>query len=796
MTVERVRVTICGVVQGVGFRPFVFRLASALGLKGWVVNSSSGVVIEAEGARGSLESFLVRLQKEAPAHSRIYSSQHVFLDSVGFTDFTIRESNASDTKTTLVLPDIAACAECLREIFDAEDRRYLYPFTNCTHCGPRYSIIEAIPYDRQNTSMKKFFLCLACRKEYEDPLNRRFHAQPNACPVCGPQVELWDSQGRVLSTGQEALGMVVAAVKDGRIAAVKGIGGFHLWADAISEKSVRLLRERKHREAKPLALMFPSLEMIRECCCVGAQEELLLTSSEAPIVLVARKEDAQGAVRIAPSVAPGNPYLGVMLAYSPLHHILMRQIKRPVVATSGNLSDEPICTDDQEALERLSGIADVFLVHNRPIVRPVDDSVVRVMMNRPVVLRRSRGYAPLPVVLKESSFAGDAAGDSRPSVLAVGGHLKNTVALSVGHNVFISQHVGDLQTSRSLEAFSRTIESLRGLYEPSLDGLACDLHPEYLSTKFAYGLHRPDSLADLPVRGIQHHYAHVLSCMAENHLEGKVLGIAWDGTGFGTDGTIWGGEFLLADEEGFHRAGHLRTFSLPGGERAVQEPRRSALGILFEIFGVGLADFSATLPGISSSSPDEIKIFVRMMTQGINSPRTSSAGRLFDAAAFLCGAVRDIRFEGQAAMALEYLLKDTDIQESYHYRIAAAEKKCLVADWEPMVREMLDDARRAVSSCEISARFHNTLVEMAVEIARQVGQKRVVLSGGCFQNKYLTERMIARLRQDGFDVYWHQGVPPNDGGISLGQAAAVLHSLKKCRTAAGVSRVPFGSGKD
>jgi hydrogenase maturation protein HypF len=800
---ERLRITIYGIVQGVGFRPFVYRLATDLGLKGWVVNSCEGVVIEAEGRRGSLDSFLARLKQEGPPQSHIYSLQYVFLDPAGFPDFEIRESDAAGlpgrqagAKTALILPDIATCPECLEEIFDPSDRRYLYPFTNCTHCGPRYSIIEAIPYDRKNTSMKKFSMCPACRKEYNDPFNRRFHAQPNACPVCGPHLELWDAEGNIFEKNHQALLAAVAAIQQGRIVAVKGIGGFHLWVDASREEGVRLLRRRKRREEKPFALMFPTLEMVKEYCLISPQEEFLLTSREAPIVLLAGKGLPQGegcaasglAGPVCFSVAQSNPYLGVMLPYSPLHHILMREMsactsirQRPVVATSGNLSDEPICIDEKEALARLSGIADMFLIHNRPIVRPVDDSVVRVMMHRPLVLRRARGYAPLPVSLNEAlSGKQDAL-----CVLAVGGHLKNTVALSVRNNVFISQHIGDLQTAQSLEAFSRTIESLRGLYEPSVDCLACDLHPEYLSTKFARGFNLPAGGAGLgrdsrgqagpSVRAVQHHYAHIVSCMAENHLKGKVLGIAWDGTGFGEDRTIWGGEFLVADLKEFSRVGHFRTFPLPGGEKAVQEPRRTAFGLLSEIFGDAIIDSGGSLPDLLLFSPAEINVLRQMISKGVNSPRTSSVGRLFDAVASLCGVMQRVRFEGQAAMALEYLLREADVEKSYPCRIISDGQKCLVADWEPMIREIINDVRASTARETISAKFHNTLVETAVDMAKRIQEERVVLSGGCFQNKYLTERLIKRLRQEGFQVFWHQWVPPNDGGISLGQAVAAIH---------------------
>ncbi len=757
---QRVRIFIDGVVQGVGFRPFIYRLARELNLKGWVCNSSAGLSIEAEGASGDLGIFLRRIRSQKPAHSLIRNFQYVFSDPCGGTDFEIRSSGTSSRKRTLVLPDMATCPECLKEIFDSQDRRYLYPFTNCTHCGPRYSIIEAIPYDRANTTMKNFRMCDECRREYEDPVNRRFHAQPNACGKCGPHLELWDGQGNVTGREHEAITGAAAALKEGKIAAVKGIGGFHLFIDACREDSVRALRDRKRRELKPFALMFPSLEAAEAHVRVSQEERMLLLSSEAPIVLLAKRNGPGDISPVAESVAPGNPYLGIMLPYSPLHHILMKEFNRPVVATSGNLAEEPISTDEQEAIERLAGIADVFLVHNRPIARSIDDSVVRIVMNRPMMQRRARGYAPLPVSLREEG----------PSVLAVGGHLKNTVALTVGSDVFISQHIGDLQTEKSFEAFRRTAESLKSLYEPGIKAVVCDRHPDYLSSKFA----RETGLAPISV---QHHHAHIVSCMAENHLDETVLGIAWDGTGFGEDGTVWGGEFLICNLEGFTRAAHLRTFPLPGGEKAVREPVRAAVGLLHEVLGERLGEYK-DLPPLTCLSPGEVKVLTQMIGKNIHSPRTSSVGRLFDAAASLLGLVQVNCFEGQAAMSLEYILPEIPAGGRYHYRLTKTSQGCLIADWGIMIEEMIADLRSDISAGEISLKFHHTLIDIAVDIAGRVGRPKVVLSGGCFQNKYLTEKLILRLREEGFKPYWHQGVPPNDGGISLGQAVVGMSRLK------------------
>lgn len=745
----RLKIIIHGAVQGVGFRPFVYRLATELKLTGWVLNSAQGVFIEVEGAKEQLEEFLRRLERDKPPRAFIQSLEASWLDPVGYAQFEIRHSDESGQKTAFILPDIATCPECLREIFDPTDRRYRYPFTNCTNCGPRFSIIEALPYDRPNTTMKIFPMCPECQAEYEDPTNRRFHAQPNACPKCGPHLELWDRQGTVLAQHDDALRQAAEAIRKGQIVAVKGLGGFHLICDAHNEAAVRELRRRKRREEKPFALMYPSLEFVKTHCEVSELEERVLTSPEAPIVLLRRRENAP----IAPSVAPRNPYLGIMLPYTPLHHLLMAELGFPVVATSGNLSDEPICTDERDALTRLKEIADLFLVHNRPIARHVDDSIVRIVGGRELVLRRARGFAPLPIHLNSSAPR---------TVLAVGAHLKNTIALSVGSNVFISQHIGDLETAEAFEAFQRVIQDFERLYDARPSLIAHDLHPDYLSTKYA----QERALSQV---GVQHHYAHVLSCMAENELDGPVLGVSWDGTGYGLDGTIWGGEFLLATQESFTRVAHLRTFRLPGGEQAIREPRRSALGVLYELFGDALAHECADLAPLQSFSKHELKLLLAMLQKNLNSPVTSSAGRLFDSVASLVGLRQISRFEGQAAMELEFALHGVETHERYEFALSGE-----TLNWGPMLLRIASDVRAGVPVSTISAKFHNTLVEMIVAVARRVGEERVVLTGGCFQNKYLTERAIARLRAEGFRVYWHQRVPPNDGGIALGQIVKAL----------------------
>lgn len=748
---SRLRVVIHGAVQGVGFRPFIFRLASDCHLNGWIENSPQGVCIEVEGAKDSLEMFLLRVVSEKPQHAFIQSLESTYLDAVHYSGFEIRSSNHTGKQTALVLPDIAICPECLSELFDPLNRRYLYPFINCTHCGPRFSIIQSLPYDRVNTTMKQFDMCVECRREYDNPGDRRFHAQPIACPQCGPHIELWNADGQIVSKGSEAVTAVVQHIHAGRIVAVKGLGGFHLLVDAANEDAVVKLRYRKRREAKPFAVMFPSLSEIRMECEVSALERQALQSSEAPIVLLRKRSDNNS--HIAPSVAPANPYIGAMLPYTPLHHLLMKEFSSPVVATSGNVSDEPICIDEYEALQRLQGIADLFLVHNRPIQRHVDDSVVRVMLGREQVLRRARGYAPLPIRVKNEI----------PTMIAVGAHQKNTVSVSSGRNVFVSQHIGDLETPEALSAFTNVTGDLQSLLAISPELAVTDLHPDYLSTQYAQS-------TGLPLTHVQHHIAHVAACMAENELDDNVLGVSWDGTGLGFDGTIWGGEFFLVDGSEFRRVAAFKEFSLPGGSQAVREPRRVAIGLLHTMLGDDVFVMKDLWP-VSAFTHTDLRLIQRMMVQGVNSPRTTSVGRLFDAVASIANLAHKVTFEGQAAMALEYAIDSNEQQSFYDYHIETTQHDPLrfSINWAPMIVGIIHDVNVGIPVSLISAKFHNTLAEMIVGVARLHGTGRVALTGGCFQNRYLTERTVERLRQEGFTPYWHQRIPPNDGGISLGQ---------------------------
>ncbi len=808
----RLRVEIHGAVQGVGFRPYVYRLATGLGLTGWVINDTRGVFIEVEGSEERLREFLDRLPREKPPLAIIQSIESAWLPPQGYARFEIRHSAEEGAKTVLVLPDVATCADCLTEVFDPADRRYRYPFTNCTNCGPRFTIIEALPYDRPHTTMRHFTMCPTCQAEYDNPADRRFHAQPNACPACGPTLALYAHPAhasrithhasrithhvsrpnaksvmrnfpptyrdyRLLAVADDALRLAARALAAGFIVAVKGLGGFHLMVDARNAEAIARLRERKPRRDKPFALMARDMEQARALCHVSPEAEALLASYQAPIVLLPRRADAP----VAENVAPGNPNLGIMLPYTPLHHLLLREIDFPVVATSGNLTDEPICTDEWEAMDRLGHIAEVFLVHNRPIARHVDDSVAWVVWGEPRLLRRARGYAPLPVLLKREV----------PTILAVGGHLKNTVALSVGRQVFISQHIGDLDTAEARAAFERVIADFLRLYEAKPVAIAHDMHPDYASTQWAEeGLEIGDWRLEIgqsrisnlqsPLIPVQHHHAHLASCLAENQVDGPALGVTWDGTGYGTDGTIWGGEFLLGDASGFERVATLRAFRLPGGDTAIKSPKRVAFALLWEMFGDEVAEWEHLAP-VAALAPQERRILLQMLRKGVNAPVTTSMGRLFDAIAALLDLHQEVSFEGQAAMALEFAANPYGTYAARHscYGLSSIVHGPARFDWGPVVEEILDDLKAGVNRGIIAAKFHATLVEWIVQVAREVGVGRVALTGGVFQNRVLTEGAATRLREEGFEVLLHRQVPPNDGGISLGQIAVAARVLEQ-----------------
>jgi hydrogenase maturation protein HypF len=740
---RRIQAEVRGAVQGVGFRPFIYRCAHDLHLTGWVENTSFGVRLEAEGEDEAVGALLRLIEKAPPPNATVQSVHVGELDCRGDADFVIRNSATDGARVAQILPDLATCDACLRELFDPADRRYLYPFINCTHCGPRYSIVEGVPYDRARTSMRHFPMCPACLAEYQDPLDRRFHAEPNACRECGPRIALWNTDGTTLVRDHEALLAAIEAIRDGRIVAVKGIGGFHLMVDARDDAAVTRLRARKCRPAKPLAVMFPSLADIAHDCDVTAGESELLTNPARPIVLVRRRSGL-----VAPSVAPGNPRLGAFLPYAPLHHILLRELDFPVVATSGNRSDEPIATDESEALARLDGIADLFLVHNRPIVRAIDDSILRVVAGRELMLRRARGYAPTPVPVV----------GVRAGVLALGGHMKTTVAITLDDSVLVSQHLGDLETATARAAHERATADMVQLRGMAPHAVVRDLHPDYATGRMAEAM-------GLPVHRVQHHLAHIAACMAENGVPPPVLGVAWDGTGYGTDATIWGGEFLLVTRDDWRRVAHLRPFRLPGGEQAVHEPRRAALGLLYDVFGAAGLEMDDLAP-VADFARAERSVLRAMLDEGVNAPVTSSMGRLFDGFAALAGLRLRASYEGQAAAEFEWAAEK--VHAPYEFTLRDGDP--LILDWQPALEALLRDKKQGVAAGAISAAFHAGLAAAIVSVAKKIGERHVALTGGCFQNALLTELSISMLQAAGFTSVWHRHIPPNDGGLALGQA--------------------------
>ncbi|RMF50605.1 MAG: carbamoyltransferase HypF [Chloroflexota bacterium] len=767
MTRQRLRLTLSGVVQGVGFRPFIYRLARSLALGGWIVNAPHGVIVEIEGAPEALQAFLARLPDEKPAHALITALDQREIPPCGELTFEIRHSQLEGEKTALILPDLATCADCLRELFDPSDRRYRYPFINCTHCGPRYSVILSLPYDRPNTTMRAFALCPACRAEYDDPLDRRFHAQPTACPHCGPQLAAWSARGKVLAEREEALQLAEKALRDGQIVALKGLGGFQLLCDARNAESVRALRLRKQRPEKPFAVMLPDLETAQQLCFVDEQEAALLTSAAAPIVLLKRRT-----TELAETVAPHNPYLGVMLPYTPLHHLLMRDLGFPIVATSGNLSGEPICIDEFEALARLGRIADIFLVHNRPIARAVDDSVACIALGKPLLLRRARGYAPLPVPVPS--------GTSLPPLIAVGAHQKNTLAIAEAERLILSQHIGDLENAESERAFSQTLRDLAHMHAVQPRLIVCDAHPDYLSTRHAEQLAIEQAV---PLLRVQHHHAHALACMAENAIRPPFLAVVWDGTGYGTDGTIWGGEFLQVTAQAFKRIGTWRAFPLIGGEAAAREPRRSALGALWQMYGCALPEWLSDLPTLRAFSAAELSILRQALQRGLNAPYTSSVGRLFDAVASLLDLNQRMSFEGQAAMRLEFAALEAapNTDESYPFEVTTITtvngESVRIIDYAQVFEAIMREWRQGVSVADIARRFHQTLCAVILAQARAAALERVALCGGCFQNRLLLAGAVAALRRADFVPFWSAQVPPNDGGIAYGQAIAARRAF-------------------
>jgi hydrogenase maturation protein HypF len=759
MTSLRKAIDVTGVVQGVGFRPFVYRLANQCGLAGFIANTPAGVSIEVEGIPERVEEFLLRLPQEIPPLAKVTAVTRRDLDSIGEKSFRIISTRLNQSAKTLISPDIAVCEDCLRELSNPRDRRFRYPFINCTNCGPRFTIIRDIPYDRGRTSMSAFKMCAACQAEYDDPANRRFHAQPNACWDCGPQIQLLSADGSIINIA-EPIREAVRLLQQGSILAIKGLGGFHLACDAKNATAVDQLRERKRRVEKPFAIMVSRVEVAERFCVMDDLSRKQLLSMERPIVLLPSRPD----VGLAPNIVPGNRFLGVFLPYTPLHHLLFTSGKfEALIMTSGNLSEEPIAIDNHEAVQRLQGIAGVFLVHNREILRRCDDSVIRVAAALPQQLRRSRGFVPVPVAIEH---------ESQP-ILAVGGELKNTICVIRGAEAFLSQHVGDLENLESYNFFNEAVGHLQRILEVQPQMVAHDLHPDYFSTKWA--LERED-VQHIPV---QHHHAHIASCMAENHLDGKVIGIALDGTGYGTDGAIWGGEVLIVEYATFERAAHLQYVPLPGGSAAIHEPWRMAVSHLVKNYSNDVQVLD--LPFLKEIDARKLQVVLQMMEREIHSPRTSSCGRLFDAVAALIGLRNSVTYEAQAAIELEMAAHDSTDEGAYPFSFV---KEGYI--WKIGTRSLFDwliaDLRKQVSVPDMSRRFHNGLALVMAEIATKIREERnlnrVCLSGGCFQNVLLFEFMLKALRERNFEAYFHSEVPAGDGGISLGQALVAAHLLQ------------------
>ncbi len=762
----RQRLFVTGVVQGVGFRPFVYGLATRLGLTGWVCNTSAGVIIEVEGPPEAADEFHTALTHDAPPLARIEQVTAELLRPDGFTRFDIRESQPEPGAFQPISPDICICPDCLRELFDPADRRYRYPFINCTNCGPRFTIIKDIPYDRPQTTMAPFEMCPDCAREYHNPLERRFHAQPVACPACGPRVRLeirdWRLESKSLISDLQSLDAITAAqglLCEGKIVAVKGLGGFHLACDATNEAAVAELRRRKGRVDKPFALMMADIAAVEHYCHVSPEERALLESRERPIVLLWRREGVPNS--IAPSVAPHQRTAGVMLPYTPLHYLLFAEgggvsVTRPCIAlvmTSGNYCEEPIVTRNDDALARLASLADAFLLHDRAIHTRTDDSIVRVFEGRELPIRRSRGYAPFPVKLPFNA----------PCLLAVGGELKNTFCVTRDQYAFLSHHIGDMENLETLQSFEEGIVHFESLFRIRPQVIAYDLHPDYLTTRYAGTRAEREGI---PVVGVQHHHAHIASCLAENGYGGKrpVIGVAFDGAGYGTDGAIWGGEFLVADYERFERAAYLAYVPLPGGDAATRKPARVALSHLLAA-GIPL---DRDLPPLSALSPTEQRVVERQIATGLNSLPTSSMGRLFDAVASIIGLRQDVNYEGQAAIELEAV---ADPAETGAYTFELEQDSILP---HAVIRAMVEDYRVGVHRPIIAARFHNGVANLirdkCIRLRQQHGLNQVALSGGVFQNVTLLGKTLSLLRSAGFEVFTHRLVPPNDGGIALGQA--------------------------
>jgi hydrogenase maturation protein HypF len=758
---QRVRLRIRGIVQGVGFRPFVYRIAQAHHISGWVLNDTLGVLVEAEGTRSDVPDFAAALKEEAPPLSVIEGIEAQPLRPKGEKSFRILKSASCKGKELVLPPDIATCGDCLREVLNPADRRFRYAFTNCTNCGPRYTIVKDTPYDRPRTSMSKFRMCALCRREYETPQDRRFHAQPNACAVCGPRLTLTDARRRTVRSS-DPLGKTAELLRAGLVVAIKGLGGFHLACDATNDSAVRRLRKRKRRPYKPFAVMSQDVATVRTYAHVSNLEKGILESWECPIVLLRKKRSG----RVSGLVAPNISDIGVMLPYTPLHHVLVREGFLALVMTSGNLTDEPTIASNDAAYEKLSGIADYFLVHNREILIQNDDSIVKVIGKEPVLMRRARGYVPRPLPLP-------GAARDIPDILAVGAEEKGTVCFVKDGRAYLSQHLGDLKNSESVASFENTVAHTERLLKVRPGVVVHDLHPSYSSTKYALRRRGARKMA------VQHHYTHIAACLAENGVTGKVIGISCDGVGLGEDGKTWGGELLVADLSGFRRVGHLEYVHLPGGDAAAKEPYRMAVSYLWHAFGKDSLSVARRL--IRDAGREKVAMVLGMIEKDVQSPLTSSTGRLFDAVASLAGVCHLNTYEGQAPMELESLAWAARRRGgSYPYRIRD-ENGVLVVDLKCMIVSLSEEMRKGEAKERVAAKFHNTVARYLRDICRKIREReglgKAALSGGVFQNRFLTERLVALLEKDGFEVFTHRAVPPNDGCISYGQAAWAAYTL-------------------
>ncbi|WP_372881698.1 carbamoyltransferase HypF [Psychromonas sp.] len=752
---QRYQISVQGRVQGVGFRPFVVRTASKLNLSGWVRNIRQSVLMEVQGELEQTESFLLQLQSDAPPAARIEQLTVKQVDLLHGGGFKIMDSSGESEGAVSISPDSGICTACKNELFSADNRRYHYPFISCTQCGPRYSILKALPFDRNNTTLNAFPMCAECLQEYQTSNDRRFHAQGINCAKCGPQISYVTPQGERLAEKEAALARTICDLKAGKILAIKGLSGFHLVLDATNHEAVLRLRHRKKRPAKPFALMYPQLSMVAADCRMNEQEKLLLSSEIAPIILL---ENRYSNLSLSPAIAPDNPYLGVMLPYTPLHQLICRAVNKPLVVSSANRSGEPVCCDNEQAFEQLRSLVDGFIMHDREIYQGLDDSIVKFVNNEPMLLRRARGYVPDYLPLKKEF----------PAIMALGGQLKNSIALSKGKRLYISQYIGDLENIAAVERHQKVKDIMQRLFAVQPDLVACDLHPDYVTTHLA-------KESALPVVAVQHHLAHLYAAMVEHQLKEQAFAVVWDGNGYGQDGSLWGGEFIAVDGEKVHRVATFLPFKLPGGSAAITEPRRVAIALLYEVYGEELLA-AQRINALSPFTLSTLKQLLKMLCNNINSPLTSSVGRLFDGLSSLLNFVQINSFEGEAAMRVEFAAQSESDKGVYDLPIDFSVTPNII-DWRPMLSAVIDDINHHIPPAVIAKRFHNSAAEVILHIAQHYAVPQVLLTGGCFQNGLLIETTVALLEKHGIKVLWHKKIPANDAGLCVGQVRAAYNSV-------------------